>query len=265
LVRQLTVVLVASYAIPAPAQKLPRAELRPESRQVFQQYVREREAGIMKSRIHGGKFLWVDEDSGRRERAKAGEAVVEPGHDRGLVEIKGGMVNDWIGATFFPGTTLAKVLSTIQNYDNHKLFYKPDVIDSRILERNGNQFKVRYRYLKKKMITVVLNSDHEITYFPVDATHQYSKSRTTRVAEVEDAGAPGEHELTPGSDHGLLWNLDTFWRFLERDGGVWIECEAISLTRSIPMGLGWLLTPIVRELPRESLTNTLEGIRRSLR
>jgi hypothetical protein len=170
-----------------------------------------------------------------------------------------------IGAAFLPGTTLAKVLGTIQNYDNHKNLYKPEVVDSRILERNGNNFKVRLRLLKKKVITVVLNTDHEINYFPVDATKQYSKSRTVRVAEVAEPGEAGEHELKPGEDHGLLWNLNTFWRFLERDGGVWIECEAISLTRGIPMGLGWLVSPIVRELPRESLTLTLEGTRRALR
>ena len=115
------------------------------------------------------------------------------------------------------------------------------------------------------MITTVLNTDHEITYFPLDATRQHSRSRSTRIAEVEGAGGRGEHELSPGEDHGLLWNLNSYWRFLERDGGVWIECEAISLTRGIPTGFGWLITPIVRDLPRESITHTLESTRRALR
>ncbi len=256
----LWVILLAGLAVPVSAQKMPRAELRSESSQAFEQYVRDREAGILSKRIQGGKFLWADESNDRHERAKAGSVVVEPGRDKGVVEVKGAMVNDWIGATFMREATLVKVLSAIQNYDSHKAFYKPEVIDSRILEHNGNRYKVRYQYLKKKIITVTLNTDHEITYFPVDSTHEYSKSRTTRVAELD-----GERELAPGEDHGFLWNLDTFWRFLERDGGVWIECEAISLTRAIPTGLGWLISPIVRELPRESLTNTLEGTRRSLR
>jgi hypothetical protein len=244
---------------------MPKAELRPEAREAFESHVKQREAAILSTRIHGGRFLWADDSGERRNRVKSGEIVIEPGRDRGVIEAKGAMINDWVGAAFLPGATLGKVLATIQSYDKHKQFYKPEVEDSRLLERNGNHYKVRLRLLKKKIVTVVLNTDHDITYFPIDATRQHSKSRTTRVAEVEDPGGASERELEPGGDHGLLWNLNTFWRFLERDGGVWIECEAITLTRGIPMGLGWLINPIVRQLPRESLTQTLEGTRRAVR
>jgi hypothetical protein len=113
------------------------------------------------------------------------------------------------------------------------------------------------RLLKKKVITVVLDTEHDIHYFPVDATHCRSQSRTTRIAEVDNPGKPDERELPPGTGHGFLWRLDTYWRFEERDGGTWIECQAISLTRDIPTGLGWLIEPIIRSLPRESLENTL--------
>ena len=78
-----------------------------------------------------------------------------------------------------------------------------------------------------------------------------------KIAEVDNAGKRGEREMPPGTGHGFLWKLDTFWRFQQRDGGTWIECEAISLTRDIPTGLGWLIEPIIRSLPRESLENTL--------
>lgn len=247
------------------AQKLPRAELRPETSRAFETYSRQRESAILKERIQGGKFLWADEDPDRRGRVHKGEVVIEPGRDRGTIEVKGGMIHDWIGAAFLPNTSLSKVLATIKNYDNHKKLYQPEIADSRVVSRSGNDFRIKLRLLKKKVVTVVLNTDHEVTYFPVDATRQHSRSRTTRVAEVEDPGERDEHELTPGDDHGLLWALNTFWRFFERDGGVWVECEALSLSRGIPMGLGWIVTPIIRELPRESLTQTLEGTRRALR
>jgi hypothetical protein len=256
---------MAALAIPGfSLQRLPKAELHPETTQAFENYTREREAAILRDRINGGKFLWTDDNAQRRDRVRGGDIVIEPGRDKGIIEVKGGIIHDWIGSVFIPDTTLAKVLASVENYDHHKFFYKPEVVDSRLLERNGNQFKVRLRLLKKKIITVVLNTDHEITYFPLDAKRQHSKSRTTRIAEVEDPGSH-EHELTPGDDHGLLWNLNTFWRFLERDGGVWVECEALSLTRGIPTGFGWLVTPIVRDLPRESLTHTLESTRRAAR
>jgi hypothetical protein len=83
------------------------------------------------------------------------------------------------------------------------------------------------------------------------------------VAEVYDPG-PGEHELPPGHDHGFLWRLNSFWKFEERDGGVYLECRAISLSRDVPTGLGWLINPIIRSLPRESLSNTLRETRQAL-
>ena len=258
-------VILAAFAIPASAQGMPKVELRPETTQAFEDYVRGREARILSHRVNGGKFLWADDTDDRRARVRGGEVVIEPFRDRGVTEVKGGILHDWIGAVFVPNTTLAKVLTTVQNYDNHKNLYQPEVNDSRLLSREGNLFRVRMRLFKKKVITTVLNTDHEITYFPLDATRQHSRSRSTRIAEVEGAGGRGEHELSPGEDHGLLWNLNSYWRFLERDGGVWIECEAISLTRGIPTGFGWLITPIVRDLPRESITHTLESTRRALR
>jgi hypothetical protein len=123
---------------------------------------------------------------------------------------------------------------------------------------------VYLRLLKKKVITVVLNTEHKVTYFPLDATRQHSRSYSTKIAEVQDAGEPGEHELPAGRDHGFLWRLYSYWRFLERDGGVYVECEAVSLTRGVPMGLGLIIRPIVRDLPRESLANTLVKTRSGL-
>ena len=71
--------------------------------------------------------------------------------------------------------------------------------------------------------------------------------------------------LPAGDDHGFLWRLDSYWRFAERDGGVYMECEAVSLTRDIPAGLGWLIAPIIRQLPQESLVNTLRKTREALK
>lgn len=52
--------------------------------------------------------------------------------------------------------------------------------------------------------------------------------------------------------------------FQEREGGVCVECRAISLTRDVPLGLGWIIEPIIQKLPQESLINTLEDTRQAL-
>jgi hypothetical protein len=58
--------------------------------------------------------------------------------------------------------------------------------------------------------------------------------------------------------------LYTYWRFLERDGGTYVQCESITLTRGIPVGFGWLIRPFITSIPRESLEFTLTTTRRTL-
>jgi hypothetical protein len=45
---------------------------------------------------------------------------------------------------------------------------------------------------------------------------------------------------------------------------VYVQLEAISLTRDIPDGLGWLIRPFVTSIPRESLAFTLTRTREAL-
>ena len=65
-------------------------------------------------------------------------------------------------------------------------------------------------------------------------------------------------------DGGYLWRLNSYWRFLGRDGGTYVQCESVSLTRGIPLGFGWLIRPFVTSLPRESLEFTLDTTRLAL-
>jgi hypothetical protein len=126
-----------------------------------------------------------------------------------------------------------------------------------VLNRNGNNFKINLRFLKNKVITVVLDTDHDVTFTSIDAKHSASLAHTTRVSEVEEAGKPGEKVLPPGTGWGFLWKMNTYWRFAEQDGGTYVQCETISLTRDIPFGLGWAVGRFVNSVPQESLTFTL--------
>lgn len=240
------------------------AELRPEILAGFERYVRGAEERIQ-ARISGrGPFLWTDESAGRRERVRRGEALAEPFYSRGDTAAPGGLIHNWIGAVFVPGVTLPKALALVQDYDRHAQIYSPEVVASRVMWRQANRYRVYMQLLKKMILTAVLNTEHEVEYHSLDAKRWYSRSYSVRVAEVENAGGRDERELPEGQGHGFLWRLYSYWSFEERDGGVYIECQAISLTRDIPTGLGWLIGPIVRELPKESLLRTLEGTRRAL-
>jgi hypothetical protein len=240
------------------------AELKPATVAAFDSYIRGTEARI-DGQVRGTRaFLWADESPERVRRIRAGEVLSEPWRDQAEMPVPGGLIHDWIGAVFIPGASLAGTIRLVQDYDHHRNLYKPEVIDSKLLGRQGDDFKVYLRLLKKKILTVVLDTEHDARFFPLDARRCYSRSYSTRIAEVADAGKPGERELEPGHDHGFLWRLYSYWRFEERDGGVYVECEAVSLTRNVPAGLGWLIEPIIRNLPRESLARTLSGTRAAL-
>ena len=73
-----------------------------------------------------------------------------------------------------------------------------------------------------------------------------------------------EREKPVGKDRGFLWRLNSYWRFLERDGGVYIQCESLTLTRGIPWGFGLVVKPFVTEIPEETLEFTLSKTRSEL-
>ena len=83
-----------------------------------------------------------------------------------MTAVPNGLVHDWVGSVFIPGATLERTLAMVQDYDHHKDVYKPEVIDSRVISHTGNDFHIYLRLLKKKVITVVLNSEHDVKYTP---------------------------------------------------------------------------------------------------
>ncbi len=219
---------------------------------------------MKKTLLSTQSFLWSDASSERAQQVRKGQIVAQFWSGQGPIQVPNGLIHDWVGAVFIPATSLKEVLTLIQDYDNHKNIYKPEVIDSKLITHQDNDFQIFLRLLKKKIMTVVLDTDHDVHYRCLDSTRWVCHSYTTRIAEVENAGSQGERVLPPDTGYGFLWRLNSYWRFQEREGGVYLECRAISLSRDVPFGLGWVIEPIVQKLPKESLINTLESTRRAL-
>ena len=163
-----------------------------------------------------------------------------------------------------PAATLDQAVALLQVYDRHAEIYRPNVTRSKLLAREGETFRVYLRFFMKKVITVVVNSEHQAHFSRVGADRVQSRIYSTRIAELEDPDTPREREKPVGRDGGYLWRLSTYWRFLERDGGTYVQCESITLTRGIPIGLGWLIRPFVTSIPRETLEFTLATTSRIL-
>jgi hypothetical protein len=240
------------------------AALHPETLLAFDAYIRKAEAA-MEETLHGGdSFLWSDGAPDRVRRRDKGEILAQLWAGTDPLKVPQGLIHDWVAAALLPGVSVKKTLALIQDYDNHKNVYQPDVVDSTLISRRGNDFRIYLRLLKKKIITVVLDTDHEVHYSWPDPSSCYCFSRTTRIAEVQDAGRPNESTLPADTGHGFLWRLYSYWKFQQKTGGTVIECRAISLTRDIPLAVKWLIQPMVRSLPKESLVRALAATRQAL-
>ena len=254
--------LVGAAALPALA-----VDLQSDTIAAFDRYVRATE-----QRQATGPFLWVE--AGQESRRKTsldalrrGEVLIEPmktrDNDRDI-EIPDGIVHHWMGTAFVKGATLAQAVNLLQDYDRHATVYSPNVARSKLIRRDGDHFTVFLRFSMKRVITVVVNSEHEAKFTRHDAERVSSRIVSTRIAQVEDAGTPTERELPVGRDGGYLWRLNSYWRFQQRDGGVYIQCESITLTRQIPFVARMIVRPFVNDIPRETLTFTMEKTRTAL-
>jgi hypothetical protein len=258
----------AAAAMVSIATPVTPAELQPRTIAAFGHYVQLSEATMNT----GAPFLWIDrlpapQQASRRNELRQGSLLIErvTTTDGGKeISIPDGLVHHWIGVVFVPGATVDSAVSLLQDYDRHAEIYKPAVARSKLLARDGDTFRVYLRFFQKKVITVVVNSEHEARFSREGRDRARSRIYSTRIAEVENPDTPGEREKPVGQDGGYLWRLYTYWRFLERDGGTYVQCESITLTRGIPVGFGWLIRPFITSIPRESLEFTLTTTRRTL-
>jgi len=266
---RLAAFLALAYLRPESASA---AELKQETTAAFNQYVRVTEDRMTEGLRDGRTFLWVDSlpelqrDKLYTELRQGGIVIekLETFEKEKRIGVPGGLIHHWIALSFVPGVTLQQVLTLLQDYDHHQAIYKPDVLRSRILIADGNCFKVYLRLHQKAFITAVFNAEFEVTYFPVDESRVYSRSYSTRIAEVENVDRSDEREKLIGKDRGFLWRLYSYWRFQEKDGGVYVQLESIALSRSVPALLAWVVNPLLKSIPREYLSRLLTSTRIAL-
>lgn len=246
------------------APKSLAVQLTPETIEAFDKFIAAVETRL-EPRFMGRQFLWSDEFPGMRQQLLNGAVIGQPLWGSGNISLRGGQVQDWRGAVFISHACLRDVVSIVQDYDHHRVFYKPDIADAKIESHEGDDFLVYMRIVKAKfMLSDVLNTENVIRFVHLDSKRVYSRSYSKRINEVAAPGQPGEHELPSGQDRGLLWRLYGYWFFEERDDGVYITCESITLTRDVPFGMGALLGPVIHDLPGESLRKSLEQTRRAV-
>lgn len=171
------------------------------------------------------------------------------------------MIHDWAGGVLVKGATVEKALAMFHNYADYKSIFAPDVLDSKVLAHNGNRWTTSLRISRKNVFTVTFDTQYAVDYRPLDGGRWEIDARSTRISELDDDNKP----LADGASQGFLWRLNSYWLIEPRPGGVYLECQAISLSREIPTGLDWIVKPMIANVPRDSLRATVEEARNGLK
>jgi hypothetical protein len=267
--RLLGLLLALWVAFPFPTRA---TELTQPTSETFERYVQLTEARMQSELADPEKFLYLNSLPKQQRdlmlaRLHSGYVVIEQMTTRENgkeVQVTDGFVHHWLAIGFIPGATRDQALALAQDYPHHPQIYAPDVQLAHVLAQEDQHFSVYYRFYRHTIVTVVYDTQFNVDYFLPDKSRGYCLARAVRIAEVQNAGKPGEKELPVGSDHGYMWRLNLYTRYLEKDNGVYVQIEFLALSRSVPRLVAWLVNPYIRSVPSEYLTNYVRTTRNAL-
>lgn len=262
--RQALTLIAGVAAVPA---GLAAGGLPPGTIDGWEAYVRATETRIAGELAGGGGFLAMDFlPSARAERAAAigGQLPVARMTSRGregrTIEVPDGMVHHWRGAVLVPGASLDQVLDRVMNPPVGDMA-QDDVVAARVIERAPGSLRLFLRLRRTQLVTVVYNTEHLVQCTRLGRTRASSRSIATRIAEVADPATPHERERLPGEDRGFLWRLNAYWRYEQVPAGVLVECESVSLSRTLPAFARPAVQPMIDRVARNSMERTLIALR----
>jgi hypothetical protein len=248
------------------------ADLQPKTAEAWTACVSDTEKRISSELASSNGFLALDfqssdEASKERKEALSGEIPVKQVDRHGEcgkgIKITDGMLHHWRGSIFIPGVSLDTVLSQVENPKPEKI-KQEDVLESKVLEKGQDQLKLFLKLQRSKVVTVRYNTEHLVKYKRNGDSKASSSSIATKIAEIEKDDKNIEREKPQGHDHGYLWKLNSYWRYEQVKGGVLVECESMTLSRSIPSVLEVIIRPIINSIAKESMRRTLGAMRSRL-
>jgi hypothetical protein len=185
--------------------------------------------------------------------------------ERGTQAVPEGLIHDWIGAAYFPRTSLEQLIQVFSDYDLFRKYYRPFVVRSRLLSCSSEESNFAMTWQHSVWFVVSAIEAHFRThYFVLDSHRGYTVGAATDIFEIANYGRSNERLLPPGTGHGYLWRMHTVTRYQQRDAGVYLEIEATALSRTVPNSLHWLVTPILSRLSINSMTTMLRQTRAAI-
>jgi hypothetical protein len=243
------------------------SRLSPPADRAFEMYVASLEARLAGQHARPETYLAVAAGAGTRDGLNrpptSGDMRVEAVNG-GTWQVGGALLHHWRGTSYVPNATPRDMLTLLRDFNHLSQYYAPEVVSSRVLTDDGAIASLAVRFKELKLLTIVLDAEYEVEARLSGNDRGYSVSRSTHIWQVDRPGTAQERRRPPGEDDGFLWRLNSYWSFARVSHGLQIECEAVSLTRDVPPGLGWLISPIIANFPREELAFTLRATQNAL-
>jgi len=209
-----------------------------------------------------GSTTFLDMDTPEAlARMRKGEILLAPGTGDGITDIPNGLIHHWRAAAFIPSVTLERLLMVAQDYSGYADMFTW-VTASQLVDRQGDRFRSFFRVRRRSgVVTGVIDVWMVTDYRRIESDRAVSTAAAECVRQVEHAGEPSEKRLRPGTGSGYIWRADALSKYLARDGGVYVELDALGLSRGYPPLLGWVVEPVARRLGRESAAESVNQLR----
>lgn len=245
------------------ASILPLQQLDQNAVREFEKYVENWENGPNLEFTRNG-HMWIDSTGGsHRKDFESQKPVLE---FRLGTNVAGGHIHHLFGTVRIPNMTLERVLKTVENYAKYPEYFNPDVVRSTATLQPDStdaeqHFRISMELVQATMwFDIALHGNYDAHYRRLDSRRVTTRSRSLNLIEYRDAHNRAEGTYPEGHDHGLLWRTYTSWHIRERDGGVDMEVNSISLTRPIPAGLGWWAARKAKESVEKMVNRTRAAI-----
>jgi hypothetical protein len=226
----------------ARASFIPLSHLEADTVALFEDYTAKFEQRVAAPFASAGK-LWIDDDhSSRRKDFDAGKPVVEA---RENADIRNGSIHHYSGTIRVPGAKIEQVRRVMEDYPNYTTYFKPDVArGTGVLQPDSTpddeHFKSRLFLTESTVwMDVAYDAQYDSHFHRIDASRWISHSTTISIRELLDAKKLDGGAFPEGDDHGFLWRTNNYWFARERDGGLDLQVDSMTLSRTTPLGFNW--------------------------
>jgi putative flippase GtrA len=233
------ILLGASGIAPVAADAAPPEE----TVAAWDRYVAETEARIARGRRDDP----IGRTNTRESRGIAPRSIECEGES---VSVVNGTISRWRGVVFLPGISLDELLRRLRDPGTPPP--QEEVTAARVLSRTSDSLRVYMRLVRKAIVTVSYDTEHEMRFERWTSRVATARSVATRIEEVG------------GEDHGFLWRLNSYWTYRAVDGGVMVQLESLTLSRNVPVLARPIASPVITRISRESMIRTLEALQRAM-